>query len=99
MDPYPVPDGIVILAGIAVAVAAVCHWRLRGFWRASLVSAVAAPLLFFVASLVQERGVPAPLSLEAFALFCGFSLLVAVVVGAGAILTRRLKAKPLRGSA
>ena len=76
MDLSSVPTGMLVLAGIALVVAAFCHWYLRGFWRASLVSAVATPAVFLLASIVQERGVPDPLTGEALALFVGLCLLV-----------------------
>ena len=90
MDLIPVPTGMLVLAGTALVVAAVCHWHLRGFWRASLTSTVVTPLVFLIISSVQERGVPSPLSLEAFLLFSGFSLLVAFLVGSGTAVVRRL---------
>ncbi|VXC06145.1 putative integron gene cassette protein [Luteimonas sp. 9C] len=90
MDLPVIPMGMLVLTGLAFAVAAFCHWQLRGFWRASLVSAIANPLLFAVASSIQERGLPSPFSLEAFAMFGGFSLLVALIVGGIVVLARRV---------
>ena len=90
MDLLPIPTAMLVLTGIALIVAGACHWHLRGFWRASLASAVVTPLVFFVVSLFQEAGVPSPLSLQAFTLIAGFSLLVAFLVGAGIAITRRL---------
>ena len=91
MDLSSVPIGVSILLGIALVVAVFFHWHLRGFWRASLLSAVATPILFLLASMVQESGLPEPLSVGAFALFAGFSLLVSLVVGVVTGLVRRVR--------
>ncbi len=89
MDLLPLPTGMIVLLVISVVAASLCHWRVRGFWRASFLSSVLTPLLFFVASFLQA-GMPQPLEPLAFVFFAGFSLLVAMVVGALATLTRRL---------
>ncbi|MGY0635253.1 hypothetical protein [Luteimonas sp. A478] len=91
MDLSSIPVGVVILLGIALAVATFCHLYLRKFWRASLLSAAATPALFFLASTAQEGGVPEPLSAEAFALFAGFSLLISLIVGVVVVLARRIR--------
>lgn len=61
---------------------------MRGFWRACLVSAVAAPLVFLVICLFQA-GVPDDLGPVAFLLFGGFALLVALMVSSVAAIARR----------
>jgi len=90
MDLFPLPTGMVVLTAIALAVAVVSHWRIQRFWRASLLSAVLAPILFLLACILQT-GVPNPLLPVAFAYFTGFALLVAVVVGMAFSLWRRLQ--------
>lgn len=89
MEIFPVPSGMVVLTAIALAVAAACHWRFRGFWRASLASAVMTPVLFLIACVLQA-GLPDPLEPKALLLFAGYALLVAILVGMVAALTRRL---------
>jgi hypothetical protein len=89
MEIFPVPTGMVVLTAIALAVAAACHWRIRGFWRACLVSAVVTPVLFLIACVLQA-GLPDPLEPKALLLFSGYALMVAIVMGMVAALARRL---------
>ena len=91
MDLSSVPIGVSIFFGIALVVAIFFHLYLRRFWRSSLLSAVATPILFLLASMAQEGGLPEPLSVGAFALFAGFSLLVSLVVGVVTDLVRRVR--------
>ncbi|MEN1942716.1 hypothetical protein WCE55_02500 [Luteimonas sp. MJ293] len=91
MDLSSIPTGVLIFAGIALVVAVFCHLYLHRFWRASLLSAVAAPALFLLASTVQERGLPEPLTIAAFALFAAFSLLISIIVGLVTGLARRIR--------
>ena len=88
MEFFPLPTGMAVLAGISLIVAILCHRRIRGFWRASLASAVVTPLIFLVACLLQA-GVPDSLGPMAFLLFAGFALLVALAVGGTASIARR----------
>ncbi len=88
MDLLPLPTGMIVLLALSIASACLCHWRVCGFWRASFLSALLTPLLFFVASYLQA-GIPEPLEPIAFVFFGGFSLLVAIGIGVLAILARR----------
>ncbi len=90
MDLSSVPTGMWILAGVALVVAALCHWRLGGYWRAVAVSTVATPVVFFLASVVQARGVPGPPYVEPFLLYAAFALLVSLLVGAVFVIARRV---------
>jgi hypothetical protein len=75
-----IPTGVVVLLVISVAVALASHWWLRGLWRASAVTALVAPAIFFVASTFQA-GLPNPLRFLALVYFAGFAFLIAVLVG------------------
>ena len=90
MELFPLPTGMAVLAWISLIVATLCHWRIRGFWLASVASAIFTPLVFLVVCLVQA-GVPDSLGPSAFLLFGGFALLVALAVGVVASIARRFR--------
>lgn len=94
MDLFPPPTGMVVLLGIALIASVVAHWRIRRFWPASLLSALATTAAFAVASYLQA-GVPTSLEPRPMAYFTGFGLLVAVVVG---LLARAVR-RPAQGRA
>ena len=94
MTLIPLPTGMVVLLAVAVVVAAITHWRVHRFWRATVMSALATVAVFFVLCLLQA-GLPDPLEPRAIALFGGFGLLVATVMG---VLVRAARASLPRRS-
>lgn len=73
-------QGLLVLAGIAVACAVVAHRRIRRRGKASLVAAVAASLLFQFAAYIKF-GVLDPSALIVFVVGGVIAWVVAVVVG------------------
>ena len=74
------PQGMVVLLVVAIAVAVVCHWRIRSFWLASAAGGIATYVVFYAVCFLQA-GPPEPTGAKAFALFAGFGFIVAVVAG------------------
>ena len=89
MNLASMPTGMIVLLAIAIGVAALCHWRIRRFWTAAVVSALFTPAIFFAASTIQG-GLPDPLRPVALVYFAGFALLIALVVGLVFSAARRL---------
>lgn len=79
--------GFLVLLAISVICAFIAHWKVRRFWKATLVSAPAATLTFMLFSTVQA-GFPDPFRPVALLYFSGFALLVSAQVGAGFVLAR-----------
>jgi hypothetical protein len=89
MNLASMPTGMIVLLTIAFGVAAICHWRIRRFWRATVVTALVTPAIFFIASTIQG-GLPDPLRPVALVYFAGFALLIAMLVGLAFSAVRRL---------
>ena len=81
------PTGLVVLIVIAVACALVAHWRIRGFWWATLASGPATALVFLAVSTVQG-GFPDPFRPIVLVYFAGLGWIVAAQVGAAFVLAR-----------
>ena len=77
---FPLPTGMLVLLVIALVVWAISHWRVRRFWPATLMSAIATTTLFAAASFIQA-GVPTSFEPRPLAYFTGAGLLVAMVMG------------------
>jgi hypothetical protein len=75
-----VPEGMIVLTGCAVLVAALMHWRIGRFWVASLFSGFATFILFFMICFLFER-LPAQRGIAPLVLISGYGYLVAVIVG------------------
>ena len=81
------PTGFLVLLATSVVFAVIAHWRIRSFWIAILVSALATTITFMVVTTVQA-GFPNPFKPIALLYFSGFALLVSAQVGAAFVLAR-----------
>jgi hypothetical protein len=91
MNIAPLSTGTLVFLGIAIGVAVLSHWRIRRFWLASLVSAVATFVIFLVASTIQAGlRLPDSLGVVSFLFLAGSAFLIAAIVGFVVASIRRL---------
>mgnify|MGYP005751615975 CR=1 FL=1 len=81
------PTGLLVLLLVCVATAGLLHWRIAGYWKATLLSAPLATVVFLVASTIQA-GFPDPFRPISLVYFAGFALIISAQVGALFVLAR-----------